>query len=118
LSRYHDSIVTGRFKTVRPANRQRKLHFFARIIATLEKPSRAASDDPDGVKFPRLFSWRRAWLVVPDQILIGVFPKIRLYGFRRVEGRIPELLKVLEEGGATGLGGSPRAFGIIDIAPA
>jgi hypothetical protein len=57
-------------------------------------------------------------LDVPDQILIGVFPKIRLYGFRRVEGRFAELLKVLEEGGATGLGGSPGALGIIDIGPA
>jgi hypothetical protein len=41
---------------------------------------------------------------VPDQILIACVAKLRLYGFRRPEGRFAELLSILEKHGATGLG--------------
>ena len=43
-----------------------------------------------------------AWVVaVPDQILIAVFPKLRLYGFGPSEGRFAELPRILEDDGAT-----------------
>jgi len=54
-------------------------------------------------------------MIVPGQILIALFAKLRLYGFWRGEGLFAELLRVLEEGGATGLGGSPRALRIVGI---
>jgi hypothetical protein len=40
---------------------------------------------------------------VPGQILIAFFAELALYGFRRVEGLIAELLRILEKDGATGL---------------
>jgi hypothetical protein len=40
---------------------------------------------------------------VPDQIVIAVFPKLRLYGFCPAGGRFTELLKTLEDDGATGM---------------
>ena len=49
-------------------------------------------------------------VIVPDQILIAVFPELRLYGFRRAESWFPKLLSILEEGGATGLGESAGAL--------
>src|SRR6202040_1951332 len=42
-------------------------------------------------------------LAVPDQIVIAFVAKLKLYGFWRVEGLFPELLRVLENDGATGL---------------
>jgi len=53
--------------------------------------------------------------VVPDRILIAVFPKLRLYGFRRVESWFPEFLKILENHGATGLGESPQPLWIVGM---
>ena len=43
-------------------------------------------------------------LVVPGQILSACFAKINLYGFLVVQGRFPELLRILENDGATGAG--------------
>jgi hypothetical protein len=48
--------------------------------------------------------------VVPNRILITLFPKLRLYGFWRAKGRFPGLLRILENEGATGLGGWRRAL--------
>ena len=51
---------------------------------------------------------------VPGQILIVLFPKLRLYRFWGVGGLFPELLSILEECGATGLG-APGALRISRI---
>jgi YD repeat-containing protein len=52
---------------------------------------------------------------VPIQILIGFFPKLRLYGFEPGEGGIPKLLGILEEAGATALGDSPHRLWIVGM---
>lgn len=57
-------------------------------------------------------------LGVPYQILVAVFPKLSLYGFWPAEGCFAELLRVLEEVGATGLGGWSGALLIVGIGPA
>ena len=54
-------------------------------------------------------------VAVPNQILIAVFAKLTLYGLWCGEGRFAELLKILENDGATGLGGwagGLRRFGM------
>jgi predicted amidohydrolase len=43
---------------------------------------------------------------VPNRILIVVFPELKLYGFRPGKRPFPELLRILEEDGAPGLGGA------------
>ena len=47
---------------------------------------------------------------VPVQILIAVFAKLTLYGLWCGEGRFAELLRILENDGATGLSGSAGAL--------
>ena len=42
-------------------------------------------------------------LIVPNQILVAVVAKLKVYGFRGGEGMIAELLRVLENDGATDL---------------
>jgi hypothetical protein len=48
-------------------------------------------------------------ITVPGQIPIAFVAKLKVYGFWRGEGLIAELLKILENQGATGLGGSAQA---------
>ena len=43
---------------------------------------------------------------MPNRILIVVFPELRLYGFGPGQRPFPELLRILEEEGAPGLGGA------------
>jgi hypothetical protein len=49
--------------------------------------------------------------VVPNQILIALFPKLKLYGFGGAGSRFPEFLKIWENDGAMGLVGSPPRCG-------
>jgi len=41
--------------------------------------------------------------IVPDRIVVVSIPKLRLYGFDGKNGRITELLKILEKGSRDGL---------------
>jgi hypothetical protein len=52
-----------------------------------------------GTDSTSIVSWLR--LAVPDQVVIALFPKIRLYGFWHAAGRFPELWRILENEGAT-----------------
>ena len=49
-------------------------------------------------------------VLVPDQIVVAVIPKINLYGFRWSKGWIPELLRILENDGAMSLDRSPGSM--------
>jgi hypothetical protein len=46
---------------------------------------------------------------VPGRILSVFVAELKLYGFRPIRGRFAELLSILEEAGATGLGEFPGA---------
>src|SRR5271170_6608811 len=61
--------------------------------------------------------WLTEWLTVPNQILIGAFAKLRLYGFQSRGGRFPKLLRILENVGARGLGRLPGALSSDGIGP-
>jgi hypothetical protein len=52
---------------------------------------------------------------VPNQIVVAVFAKLNVYGFGPVEARFAELLSILENEGATNLGGSGRAAEFVGI---
>jgi hypothetical protein len=84
------------------------------IVAVGEVPSPLLTTSSGRVSSPKIQATHREKLAivyvrqsVPDQILIAVFPELRLYGFRGAESWFPEFLKVLEEGGATGVFESP-----------
>ena len=48
--------------------------------------------------------WIPSRKVVPNRILIVVFPELRLYGFGPGQRPFPELLRILEDDGAPGGG--------------
>jgi YD repeat-containing protein len=73
--------------------------------------NRIASQDPLGNITSFTFD-------VPVRILIAFVAKLMLYGFCHSGSRFPELSRILEKPGATGLGGSPGVSRNVAIGPA